>query len=470
MKAEARTSLRRPISAEFEGAELGDPRRTRRLQAVATRAAAAPEAGFPQMVGDDSELEALYRFLSNERIGADAILAPHIAATTERAREAGTVLVVHDTTDFRFGGLEHREGLGPTHGNQEGFLGHFALAVKPGEARVPLGVIGLLRIARKERKKTRKKSWYEMSKDPQRESLRWGELVEQVEKRRKSFDCIHLMDREGDVYDLLATMVKAGTRFVVRGAHDRALADDAGLLHGALETLQPMARRTISLSVRPDSTRRDAKAKRKHPPRSGRSADIALSSTPVSLRRTQGAHVEDEQIDLNVVHVWEPSPPAGEPGVSWVLYTTEAVDTAEDILAVVDHYRARWTIEEFFKALKTGCNIERRQLETFHGLSNALSVFIPIAWKMLLARSVARAAPTASARTILSSEQLKLLKERLKLPVLPKTAEEALLAVAKLGGHLKRNGAPGWQTIGRGFEALLWMQIGWRTALRTSDQ
>jgi hypothetical protein len=47
----------------------------------------------------------------------------------------------------------------------------------------------------------------------------------------------------------------------------------------------------------------------------------------------------------------------------------------------VDCYRGRWTIEEYFKALKTGCQYERRQLETAHSLLNALAILAPVAWR-----------------------------------------------------------------------------------------
>ena len=191
----------------------------------------------------------------------------------------------------------------------------------------------------------------------------------------------------------------------------------------------------------------------------------------VTLRRPASAHHGQPAVSLNVVYVWEPSPPEGQPAVSWVLYTTEPVLTAEQLWTIVDHYRSRWTIEELFKALKTGCNIEKRQLESFHGLANTLSIFLPIACKMLLARSLVRAAPNAPARQILPAVLLHLLQEHLQLPAPLQTAEQALFAIAKLGGHLRRNGAPGWQTIGRGFEALLWMHVGWRAAnAQRSDQ
>jgi hypothetical protein len=110
------------IAAEFAGAELGDVRRSRRLLKVAECAMAAPAVGFPRMVVDDSELEGVYRLLNNEEVEPDDVLEPHILATIARMRDVGgPVLIAHDTTDLRFGGLHWREGLGVTNGKQQGF-------------------------------------------------------------------------------------------------------------------------------------------------------------------------------------------------------------------------------------------------------------------------------------------------------------------------------------------------------------
>jgi len=59
-----------------------------------------------------------------------------------------------------------------------------------------------------------------------------------------------------------------------------------------------------------------------------------------------------------------------------MLFTSEVVERLEDATAVVDHYRARWIIEEYFKALKTGCGFEKRQLTSLLGLLRALALFI----------------------------------------------------------------------------------------------
>jgi hypothetical protein len=458
------------IAREFAHADLGDTRRTRRLQRVAERAEVNPDAGFPQMVASDAELEGVYRLLSNEEVTPEDVLAPHIEATLGRAKDARTCLIIHDTTEFKFGGEAPRDGLGLLAGNglQQGFLAHVALAVIPDDVRTPLGVCAIERLRRFARTDESK---YERQASAERESLRWERQIDLVEKRRLGrFSAIHVADREADIFDVLARLLSLDTRFVIRAHHDRVLSgvDEEARLFDRLSMLVPVASKTIELSPRSDRGRPLAQRK-KHPARSARTATISVASCPLTLQKPYSAHATQDAIDVNLVRVWEQSPVAGEPPVEWILYTSERVDTAEQIFAVVDMYRCRWVIEEFFKALKTGCAFEKRQLESFHALSNALALFVPIAWKMLLARSLVRSERDAPATTLLTTVQLQLLQFRFELADPIATAKEAAYAVAKLGGHLRRNGLPGWQTLSRGFEALLLMQVGWRAALSASS-
>jgi len=137
--------------------------------------------------------------------------------------------------------------------------------------------------------------------------------------------------------------------------------------------------------------------------------------------------------------------------------------TPAEICQVVDWYRSRWVIEEYFKALKTGCAYEKRQLETFHALRNALALFAPMAWQLLLLRTEARHRPESPAAVVLSDEQITVLGAVVKKPLPPNpTARHVMLAVAALGGHLPRNGDPGWLILARGLEKLETLTLGWR--------
>ena len=160
------------------------------------------------------------------------------------------------------------------------------------------------------------------------------------------------------------------------------------------------------------------------------------------------------------------SPDGVEP-IEWTLFTQEPIDTAEQALRVLDYYRMRWLIEEFFRALKVGCEIEKRQNESYDALLNVLAIFLPIAWKLLLLRTLARTEPDAPATEVLTQSQVDVLRSVARRPLDDRpTVAAALYAVAGLGGHIKNNGNPGWQVIGRGLEKLLTLEIGWMAALR----
>jgi Transposase DDE domain len=191
---------------------------------------------------------------------------------------------------------------------------------------------------------------------------------------------------------------------------------------------------------------------------------LSFAATSVELPRTSDSRaVSSASSPLNVIHVFEPKPPPGQPAVEWFLLTNLPVDTPEEIAFAVDCYRGRWTIEEFFKALKTGCQYERRQLESATSLLNALAILAPVAWRLLLLRHLARGDDKSQAISALTPKQLEVLRavSRRPLPRRP-SAKEAMLAVASLGGHLKSNGDPGWLVLGRGLHDLLLLELGWR--------
>uniref|UniRef100_UPI001F5881B8 transposase n=1 Tax=Anaeromyxobacter sp. SG64 TaxID=2925409 RepID=UPI001F5881B8 len=199
-----------------------------------------------------------------------------------------------------------------------------------------------------------------------------------------------------------------------------------------------------------------------------RSATLSVTACSVTILRPShlGARVP-ERLRLNVVRVREKNVGRGIDPVEWRLVTTEPVETAEDVAAIVDAYRARWVIEEFFRALKQGCAYEKRQLESKHALLNALAVFTPIAWQLLALRQLSRDDADLPADRVLSPLKLMLLQRHpdVKLREEP-TIRDAMLAVAKLGGHIKNNGEPGWQVLGRGYEDLLLLERGAALALR----
>lgn len=463
------------VASEFRSVRLPDRRLDKRLRKLADCLSAAPEKGFPRAAGSDGALEALYRFLNNGRVSAQVVMEGHFEQTGERARGAGTVLVAHDTTEMRFDGESEREGLGFLGPNAKGFLLHTALCIAADGTRRPLGVLGakpLVRTALRPKRHGRRLSGPEYAQLQDKESERWPALVDECERRiGKQVSMIHVMDREADAYPLLSMLVEQGRRFVVRLARDRTLCSepDEGphKLTEALENAQDVLELEVPISRRRGSTA--PRARRTFAPRNSRIARLHVRVVNVQLQRPRYLPELPETVSLQVVHVHEVGAPEGEQAVSWVLATTEPTTTRPELLKVLEHYRCRWQIEEYFKALKTGCAFEHRQLESYDALLRALAVFLPIAWQLLLVRNLARTNPDAPAHVVLEPVQIDVLREfsSYKMPPAP-TARDALLAVAALGGHIRNNGDPGWIVLGRGMEDLLLLQAGWTAALKAS--
>src|SRR5204863_6667824 len=104
---------------------------------------------------------------------------------------------------------------------------------------------------------------------------------------------------------------------------------------------------------------RKVSRRQKWGPRSGRDARIApvsISAARVQLMRPEWTTIEGPKtLDVNVVLVQEMKVPNDDVPIDWWLVTTEPIDCIDDLMLIVEAYRARWIIEEYFRALKQGC-------------------------------------------------------------------------------------------------------------------
>src|SRR5262249_14590507 len=140
-----------------------------------------------------------------------------------------------------------REGLGVLSGKRkDGFLGHFTLAVSGDGQRTPLGVAALETLARPKRKGQRTKE--QRKQDPHRESLRWLRCAEQASERMDGVEAVHVMDREADIYELIAALTQNGRQFIIRSGQERSV--DEGLLSAAVASAEMRFSREVKLSAR----------------------------------------------------------------------------------------------------------------------------------------------------------------------------------------------------------------------------
>ncbi|MCP1846024.1 hypothetical protein ACVIHI_008515 [Bradyrhizobium sp. USDA 4524] len=186
---------------------------------------------IPLVCQDWANTKAVYRFFSNERVNEADILCGHFEATRGRvAATEGPILVLHDTTEFSF--KREKPDLigftGKTAGRTQcGILMHSSLAVTT--EGLPLGLSAIKFWTRKKFKGTTAlKRKINPTRVPieQKESIRW------LENLRQSTDllaapgrCVHIGDRESDIYELFCLAEEVGTHFLVRTCVDR-LAED----------------------------------------------------------------------------------------------------------------------------------------------------------------------------------------------------------------------------------------------------
>jgi hypothetical protein len=375
------------------------------------------------------------------------------------AETGGPVLCLHDTTTFTFDG---RQNLGLVEGTLRGFLAHCSLAV--GLDGEPLGA---LRVHTWQRDASKPSPTKLRKLGVSQESLvtmpsemdRWGESISTVEALvAKPSILIHIADSEGDDYQLLSQLNERGCRYVVRGCYDRRIIDSKhSLLKARLIVESPAATRSVKVGAKTTGT------SKRNPPRAGRVAELEVRAAAVSLKRPTLLPADvAASVELNVVHVLETAPPQGQPPIEWVLLTSESIDTPEAILAVVDMYQRRWLIEEFFKALKTGCAYEARQLESFATFDNALALFVPVAWGLLRLRALERKDSDLAVEKCFTPDQIAVLRAKSRNPI--NTVTHALAAIAKIGGHIRNNGRPGWLVLWRGFRDLVLLAQGFALA------
>jgi hypothetical protein len=466
-------------------AELGDKRRTSRAMKIAATLGSRPERSLPEAFGNGSALDVAYRFFSNEAVAWTSIQAAHAVATWERAKTHQRVLAVHDTTDIVFprrnGRL--RDGLAGLTSRTQGFYLHTSILVAgQSQDEETLGAVGLRPYVHQsdvERDGSTAAFWRQQNGLLKNEADRWFDAIETVQKAApEGVEVVHVGDRETDDYSLYARLVRENYCFVLRNYRKRSVhAGDEKLkmkLTDALERTRWLpVTRDVPISAR--SSDRCAKELKTHPARGRRIAALSFRACKVDLLRPATLCVDPSMpphLEVNVVDVLERNPPANQDPVHWVLITNRPIVTAHDVLSVVDDYCGRWNIEEFFKCLKSGCLAEQAQLDTAPALLCLLAMLMPVVTYLLRVRYMQRESPQAAATEVLSEDELTVLQaQHPECFVAPEsTVNEAVNAMARLGGHLSRNGKPGWLTLARGANALFFLAQGWKLAQRPSQK
>lgn len=441
---------------ELGSAQLGDARRTRRLVQIISRFMAKPLALIPEASISWAEAKATYRFMDNVKVEADAILAPHRVRTLDRAAAHEVVLAIGDTAMLDYTDHPLTMGLGPLADlEHHGLLLHPTLVVTP--QRVPLGLIDHFVWTRDEETfATGEKSELAGRPIEEKESFKWLRSLESAERAQQALKergartlVVSVFDREGDVFDVLAKAADTSCALLVRAMSDRRVDHEERYLWDTMEALEPAGRIIINLP--------------RTPKRKARDAELVIRFGTVTLRPPRNRRVSEglEPVSVQVVYANEVNTPADAEPIQWMLLTTVAVRDFEGALQLLSWYCCRWSIELFFRVLKSGCKTEDRQLETAERLKRCLIVDSIVAWRVLYLTTCGRDTPDLPCEVVFEEHEWKALyffvhRSEAKVPSKPPPLREVTRLIGRLGGHLgrKRDGEPGQTTIWRGLTRL----------------
>lgn len=469
------------VEAEVTGLQLRDQRLERRLRRLMEAMAATPGEPIPVSCGDWAATKAAYRFFDNPKISESGMMAGHFASTALRfaqhvARSEEPVLILQDTTEFLFkraapekigftktvNGGYYKAGQ-PSQRKLCGLLMHASLAVTTDG--VPLGLAGVKFWTRDSFKGTAAlKRHINPTRVPieTKESYRWLENLRQsVALLRDPQRCIHVGDRESDIYELYCLAQELDTKFFVRAQTDR-LAAKSGL-----DDSEPHRVRARLAQVAWAGTHEvDVAGK------GSRAAKLQVKFATIETLPPIGKQKRYKPQMLTWIHAVEIDPPDPKDEINWHLVTNLPVTTLQEAIEKLQWYAMRWKIETFHKIMKSGCKAEEARLRTAERLVKFLVLVAVVSWRIFWLTMSACAHPDGDPCEVLTTSEITALDEidaarptkRLK----NRTLHDYMLQIARLGGYLARTRDPPpgntviWRGLARLHDITIGLQIGRR--------
>ena len=398
------------------------------------------------------------RFLGNAKVTTARVIESWSQGTVTAA-EGRHVLAIQDTSGINFATTaQRRRGLGEIgHGNTHGVLLHPMLAVDA-ESGSCLGLLSGEVWTRKGRRTVS----HDQRDLSDKESQRWiATALAAKPLLAKAAMVTMLGDRESDIFALYASAAAEQFHVIARSMHDRKLADASGL-YAASEDMAVIEQRPIVLPARAQ--------------RAERAAVLDLRFGAVKLARPQTRFLRHlpKSLPLTLVDVCEVEPQAGIEPLHWRLLTTHPVTTAEEAWRIVEWYKRRWLIEQFFRILKTqGFKLEDSQVGTAERLLKLVAIAAKaavITLQLVQARDgrdhqpVRIAFDAAQVATLAAfNRNLEAQSKRLRNPHPPDSLAWAAWIIGRLGGWdgYPSSKPPGPITMRNGLEYFHAAAAGW---------
>jgi hypothetical protein len=463
----------------MKSVDLGDKRLNQRVQQVLSQLAGQPAASIPAACGGYAEMTAAYRFFDNDKVGFDGILRPHIEGTRDRIAAQPVVLMVPDTTEIDVTRPARQvRGAGPLAGStRRGVFLHLMHAFTPDGT--PLGTVQAIPWARDDDKPpnaTVTRGERAATPIEEKESFRW--LLSMRQAREEASRCpgtriVSVADSEADILEVIAEGMEPPRTadWVVRCCQDRALVDDledaVGLDSLRAEVLAGPELYRQTIQVRGREAKVACEDRHRRQPRVSRQAVVAVRAAKVTLRAPERKAGQLPDVTVNAVLVTEVAPPEDDVPVEWLLLTSLAIDTVDQVRLIVEYYCTRWMAEVFFRVLKSGCRVERRRFERTDRLLPCLAVYLIVAWRTLYVCRLGRSCPEISCEAVFEPGEWQSVYQvvrREKPPKRPPKLQEMVRLVAQLGGYVnrKREDEPGPQTVWLGLQRLHDIALCWQ--------
>ena len=459
------------IDEELAGCEFADARLGKRFKTFVEQLSNGIGETIPMACQDWANTKAAYRFLSNERVTEDDILAGHFQSTRDRFRATdGWVLVLHDTTEFSFqrerpeliGSIGISAGRRDNTGRPRlhtvcGVMMHSSLVLTA--EGLPLGMAAVKFWTRKEFKGTNAlKKKINPTRVPieEKESIRWlDNLKQSTALLGDSGRCLHIGDRESDIYELFCAAHDANTHFLVRTCVDRLAGDGQHTISEEMNGVDLKALHVIPV--------RDNK---------GRLAEAVLELRYRRIRVLPpiGKQSRYPELRLTVIYAQERDTPQGRDRIDWKLITDLPVSSPLEAIEKLEWYSSRWKIETFHKILKSGCKAEASKLRTADRLVNLIAVFCILSWRIFWMTMLNRSTLKAPASIAFTDQECRLLDRLIPDKKTRHSGKKSLASyitkVARLGGYLARgsDSPPGNTVMWRGLSRLTDIEVGFELA------
>lgn len=435
---------------------FGDKRLTDRASYIQDRLRVKYGQPLSKVFKNASDLKRTYEFLANSKTSFQLVTEPSHYQTANYVKELPVILSLGDTTFLDYKKIKvKREEYGPIGNGGNGLILHTSLAVDPDSGQ-PWGILWE-KLWKREKAQKGKRKGSKTRKIEEKESYKWVEAIKNVPEVLQEVNpisgqkIIHVFDREGDISEVFQEVQSQEyCGVLVRATHNRSLKNEGDYLWDYLKE-QPLKFSTeIELP--------------KNHKRKERTANLEIRFCQVKLRSPQRLK-ETDGFNVYAVYASEIDVPEGEEPISWMLLTTEIVESVESAKMMLRWYSYRWLIEEYHKILKSGCKVESYRLAG-NSMEVLLGFLTRIAADLLRMTYLQRNQPERSAKEIFTPVQIKVLKatsSTLKKPKSIETIAEAFEAIARLGGYLehRRKTPIGITVLWRGWLELMSLCEGW---------